>query len=128
MKMELNEALVKLKNAGLIVEGDVSADNIRRSLLKSFKDYGWNKNEDQYSFEINVSPEEVKVQAKAYFDWGQREDVKDSPVDFIWDMQRNECGIAEEGERGPYLSEDEECSTVEEFGRYINRQLNRNYI
>ena len=66
MKMNLNEALERLKNAGLIVEGDVSADNIRRSLLKSFKDYGWNKNEDQYSFEINVSSEEVKVQAKAY--------------------------------------------------------------
>lgn len=125
--MLLKEAKEILKANGYLIENNIAKSNIKYSLLQSFKNYGWNKNEDQYSFDIKVSPKEVKVQAKAYFDWGDREDVKDSPVDFIWDMQRNECGIAEDGERGPYLADDEECSSVEEFGDYINRQLNRNY-
>lgn len=127
MKMSLNEAIIKLSKAGFIVKGKPD-ESINRALQQAFKDYGWNENEDQYTFEVKVTPTKVMVQAKAFYEWGEREDVKDSPIDFIWDRRRSECGIAAEGERGPYLSEDEECSSAEEFGDYINRQLNRNYI
>lgn len=127
MKMSLNEALITLSKAGFIVKGK-SDESINRALQQAFDEYGWNEDEDQYTFEVKATPAKVMVHVTAFYDWAEREDIRYPRIEFVWDRKRSECGMVAEGERGPYLSEDEECASAEEFGDYINRQLNRNYI